>query len=145
MVYVYSRLFHPIPAYSSLSSPLQSIPTNSSLLPDPQSPIPNFQFGMPNCAFYPQLDICVLVLYKVEIYWQLKALLLLYNVPVIIGVQCSTVHCTALQCGDVQCSAVYSAVQCNAVHSSAVFCCTVKYNSLKCSVVQCIHSQVRFT
>ena len=62
-------IFSPIPSYpvsSSLSSLLKSspYPTNSRLFPNPQSLIPDLQFGMPNCAFNPQLDISVLVLYQ---------------------------------------------------------------------------------
>ena len=45
------------PAYSAYSSLFQPIPSYSSLNPNPQSPIPSLQFEMPNCAFYPQLDI----------------------------------------------------------------------------------------
>ena len=59
LVEAYSHLSHPIPVHSSLSSPLQSIQTNSTLFPNPQSPIPNLQFGMPNLEFYPQLNLCV--------------------------------------------------------------------------------------
>ena len=48
-----------IPAKSSLSHPIPAYIWTPIL----QSPIPNLQFGMPNCAFYLQLDICMLVLY----------------------------------------------------------------------------------
>ena len=42
----YFRLFYHIPVYSRLFQPIPA-----------HSPIPNLQFGMPNCAFYPQLDM----------------------------------------------------------------------------------------
>ena len=49
----YSSLFQPVPAYFIL---FQAIPSYSSLYPNPYSPIPNFQFEMSNCAFFPQLE-----------------------------------------------------------------------------------------
>ena len=49
----YSRLFKPIPAYSS---PFQPIPAYSPI-PNLESKIPNLQFEMLNCAFYPPFGI----------------------------------------------------------------------------------------
>ena len=52
-----SHLFQSIPAYFSLFQSIPTIPFHSNLFPDPQSPIPNLKFDMPNCALYLQLGM----------------------------------------------------------------------------------------
>ena len=95
----------PIPTYSSL---IQYIPAYSSLFqPMPAfTPMPNLQFEMPNCAFYPQLGI-LSVSSLLSLVHQVQCSVMQYVAVHCRTVHCRTVHCRTVHCRPVQCIIVY--------------------------------------